>query len=84
MSTCAACGATRPDPDFPSCQTCGADGDQLEDRTPMTRTELAMLWDLLGRWLESHPYRTTAVLLAEQGLALRHEIDNELAERFGG
>ncbi len=45
MSACAACGATRTDPDWRSCQTCGADGDALtgatdDDRTPMTRTEL--------------------------------------------
>ena len=31
-----------------------------EDRTPMTRTELAMLWDLLNRWDTTHVGRRPA------------------------
>lgn len=54
-----------------------------EDRTPMTRTELAMLWDGLNTWLGSHPLpadfdeRRSARLV-------RDAIDAELTERFGG
>ncbi len=55
----------RPDPD--------------DDPTPMTRTELAMLWDLLGRWEASHPGYSYAGLRGLRGV-----VDDELAERFGG
>lgn len=51
-----------------------------EDRTPMTRTELAMLWDLLGQWMACH--------LGQHGQPdaydLRDIIDAELTRRFGG
>jgi hypothetical protein len=45
----------------------------------MTRTELAMLWDLLCTWHASHdhPRRASARLL-------RDMVDDELIERFGG
>ncbi len=46
---------------------------------PMTRTELAMLWDLLNRWAISHPGR---YLEDEHDISVA--IDAELTERFGG
>lgn len=52
-----------------------------EDRTPMTRTELAMLWDLLGRWDDSHVGRRSAGIHIAP---LRSDIDAELTRRFGG
>ncbi len=57
-----------------------------DDRTPMTRTELAMLWDLAGRWIATHPAGTlTATSWERQGAAdLRVATDAELTERFGG
>lgn len=59
---------------------------------PMTRTELAMLWDGLGRWLDSHGIPASASpigAMAQQerldaALILRSDIDAELTERFGG
>ena len=50
-----------------------------DDRTPMTRTELAMLWDLAGRWLATHQGQR-----ADWAALLRGAVDAELAERFGG
>lgn len=54
-----------------------------DDRTPMTRTELAMLWDGLGRWIASGatPTHWATVSMTEE---LRDAIDAELTERFGG
>lgn len=52
-----------------------------DDTEPMTRTELAMLWDGLGRWMASHPRPTLEKL---EALTLRDTIDVELVERFGG
>lgn len=49
-----------------------------DDATPMTRTELAMLWDLLGRWIASTDWSNWAAV------GLRETVDQELAERFGG
>ena len=50
---------------------------------PMTRTELAMLWDLLNRWTASHP-AGAGLGSARRGAArLCIEIDVELAQRFG-
>jgi len=58
--------------------------DHPDDPTrPMTRTELAMLWDLLGRWKASH-WPTAAQPLVDASYVLREHIDAELAERFGG
>lgn len=51
------------------------------DITPMTRTELAMLWDGLNRWMASHSGQPLDGIAA---LALRDTIDVELVERFGG
>lgn len=52
------------------------------DRTPMTRTELAMLWDLLGQWQTTRPTANyPGHTLVEN---LRGLIDAELTERFGG
>lgn len=53
-----------------------------DESKPMTRTELAMLWDLLGRWLASHPGRPYPADLEVTGL--REDVDAELTERFGG
>ena len=53
--------------------------DVDDDRTPMTRTELAMLWDLLGRWLATHQGRRH-----DWATFLREAVDAELTERFGG
>ncbi len=52
-----------------------------DESKPMTRTELAMLWDLAGRWISTHPanYHPTLPILD-----LRDHIDTELTERFGG
>ncbi len=56
-----------------------------EDRTPMTRTELAMLWDLLGRWYHATGHPGLPSYTATDGaLAVRNMVDAELAERFGG
>lgn len=46
---------------------------------PMTRTELAMLWDLLGQWMALHQGRRH-----DWADLLRDAIDAELTERFGG
>lgn len=51
-----------------------------DESKPMTRTELAMLWDLLGRWLATHPLHHPL----SGAYHLRAHIDAELAERFGG
>jgi len=58
-----------------------------DESKPMTRTELAMLWDLLGRWPASHPLShgqdpglADAVLKAG---FVRLWVDAELTERFG-
>ncbi len=51
-----------------------------DDRTPMTRTELAMLWDLLRTWHAGHPNLAGAGPVA----LICGAIDAELAERFGG
>jgi len=53
-----------------------------DESKPMTRTELAMLWDLLGRWIASHPGRPYPADLEADGL--RGDVDAELTERFGG
>jgi hypothetical protein len=54
------------------------------DRTPMTRTELGMLWDLLGRWFHSTGHPGLPHHVATEGaVAIRSLIDAELAERFG-
>lgn len=56
-----------------------------DDSTPMSRTELAMLWDLCGRWLASHPYSAHHSLMAVDGCHMvRQLIDAELTDRFGG
>ncbi len=55
-----------------------------DDRTPMTRTELAMLWDGLGRWLACHPAGQGKGTARCGATNLRIDIDAELAERFGG
>ncbi len=52
-----------------------------DDRTPMTRTELAMLWDLLNQWDTTHVGRRPAGIHIAPLLSA---IDAELAERFGG
>lgn len=52
-----------------------------DESKPMTRTELAMLWDGLNRWMATHPTPTVQRLDA---LLLRDTIDAELTERFGG
>lgn len=53
-----------------------------DDSTPMTRTELAMLWDLLNRWVASHPAPNRD---GWRGATfLRGIIDAELTDRFGG
>ena len=53
------------------------------DTTPMTRTELAMLWDLLGTWKTGH---AAPEFFDERRCitVVRDAIDVELAERFGG
>ncbi len=53
-----------------------------DDRTPMTRTELAMLWDGLNRWLGIHPEDE---LFDERRSArlVRDTVDAELTARFG-
>jgi ABC-type nitrate/sulfonate/bicarbonate transport system substrate-binding protein len=60
-----------------------------DEAKPMTRTELAMLWDLLGTWLESHPAETVQrydrnAANSDAAARLRDHIDAELAQRFGG
>ncbi len=52
-----------------------------EDRTPMTRTELAMLWDGLGMWMATRPTGHPTHTASRQ---LRRAIDTELTRRFGG
>ena len=53
-----------------------------DESKPMTRTELAMLWDGLNQWLATHPTNLPRpTRSAETLIAL---IDFELAERFGG
>jgi hypothetical protein len=54
-----------------------------DESKPMTRTELAMLWDLLGMWIYSRQELPGFALIASAEL-LRVNIDAELAERFGG
>lgn len=54
-----------------------------DDRTPMTRTELAMLWDLLGRWMATHGGQGDTAPTFAAG-TVRRAVDAELAERFGG
>lgn len=44
---------------------------------PMTRLELAQLWELLGRWDDSHPLQGASARF------VRVLADAELAERFG-
>ncbi len=46
-----------------------------DESKPMTRTELAMLWDLLGVWDARHPFGDAG--------SLRDEVDAELTERYG-
>lgn len=58
-------------------------GDDDESK-PMTRTELAMLWDLAGRWIDTHPDGTPHSGSRYWVVSLRDDIDAELAERFGG
>lgn len=53
-----------------------------DESKPMTRTELAMLWDLLNQWLATH--RTNLPRPTRSAETLIALIDFELAERFGG
>lgn len=51
-----------------------------DDSTPMSRTELAMLWDLLSRWMASHYGHR----VQPHAYDVRAVVDAELTERFGG
>ena len=53
-----------------------------DDDDEMTRTELAMLWDLLGRFKASHTDQVDGGW--HHASSIRKRIDAELAERFGG
>lgn len=55
-----------------------------DESKPMTRTELAKLWDLLGRWDATHPAGQGWGTARRGATNLRILIDAELAERFGG
>ena len=55
-----------------------------DDSTPMSRTELAMLWDLLGRWLASHQRGTVTSTDRAAAMRLQDVADAELTDRFGG
>lgn len=52
-----------------------------DDSTPMSRSELAMLWDLLNRWLASH--RSDGHQRLSANILVVHT-DAELTERLGG
>lgn len=52
-----------------------------DESKPMTRTELAMLWDLLGRFCASHSDQVEGGRYHAR--TIRERIDAELAERFG-
>lgn len=51
-----------------------------DDSTPMSRTELAMLWDLLSGWMNSHPGHRAQ----PHAYDVRAVVDDELTDRFGG
>lgn len=53
-----------------------------DDSTPMSRTELATLWDLLNRWMATHPEGHATHLM--NLVIFRDDIDVELLQRFGG
>jgi hypothetical protein len=55
-----------------------------DEGKPMSRTELAMLWDLLGRWQASHQTGQGLGTARRSAANLQILLDVELAERFGG
>ena len=55
-----------------------------DESTPMTRTELAMLWDGLNRWLACHYPAGQGPGLCDGAEAILADIDTELQNRFGG
>ena len=50
---------------------------------PMTRAELARLWELLGMWRATHAECVPHLAATYAGVT-QHWVEHELAERFGG